>query len=162
MAPIWYKRHFIQCLTIQTGSFNAFVTYTYALSHSDSQDYKCMLVGSCHVTHRWHWWMAHYRYYSDAIWVLWRLRLPSALLFVQRYVGADIKENTKAPRYWPFVRWTIGDRCFPLQRGSNTESVSIAWRHHGEKAISCYLNQFCGTSCDIIEPISLFKIDCMP
>ena len=34
--------------------------------------------------------------YSDVIWASWRLKSPVFLLFVQRFVNADIKENIKA------------------------------------------------------------------
>ena len=41
-------------------------------------------------------------------------------LFAQPFVQAQIKENTKAPRHWPL--WG--------KFNSNTENVSIWWRHH--------------------------------
>ena len=37
-----------------------------------------------------------------------------------------IKENTKAPRHWPFY----GNPAFPSQKASNGGHVSIWWRHH--------------------------------
>ena len=52
----------------------------------------------------------------------WRLKSPTSPLFTQPFVQAQIKENIKAPRYWPFVRG--------IQRASNAENVSIWWRHH--------------------------------
>ena len=46
-------------------------------------------------------------------------------------VEADIKGNIGGPYYWPFVRkidrWLVD----PSKRGSDAESISMSWRHHG-------------------------------
>ena len=39
-----------------------------------------------------------------------------------------IKENIKAPRHWPLCGELTGE--FPAQMASNTENISIWWRHH--------------------------------
>ena len=45
---------------------------------------------------------------------------------------AQIKENIKAPRHWPLGWESTVDRWIALtsQMASNTENVSIWWRHH--------------------------------
>ena len=37
-------------------------------------------------------------------WASWRLKSPVSRLFAQAFVRAHVKENTKAPRHWPFLR----------------------------------------------------------
>ena len=45
------------------------------------------------------------------------------------YSGAD-KKNIKAPRHWPLCCGEFtGTGEFPAKRASNTENVSIWWRH---------------------------------
>ena len=51
-------------------------------------------------------------------------------LFIQPFVQAQIKENIKAPRHLPLYGEFTGDRWIPAQRASNTENVTISWRHH--------------------------------
>ena len=46
-------------------------------------------------------------------WARWRLKSPASQLFTQPFIQVHIKENIKT------------------QRASNTEIVSIWWRHHG-------------------------------
>ena len=46
------------------------------------------------------------------------------------YSGAD-QRNIKAPCHWPLCEEITGDRWTPAQMASNTENVSIWWRHHG-------------------------------
>ena len=45
---------------------------------------------------------------------------------LNRLFKAPIKENIKAPHHWP----REGNSPVPAQRASNTENVSIWWRHH--------------------------------
>ena len=45
----------------------------------------------------------------------------------------QIKEDIKAPRYWPLCGEFTGTGEFPAQRASYAENVSIWWRHHGIK-----------------------------
>ena len=42
---------------------------------------------------------------------------------LDRLLNAQIKENIKGPRHWPLC----GE--FPAKRASNTEKLSILWRH---------------------------------
>ena len=44
--------------------------------------------------------------------------------------------NIKAPRHWPLLGGSTGDRWFPSQRASNAKNVSIWWRHHAMTAQS--------------------------
>ena len=56
----------------------------------------------------------------------WRLKPPASQLFTQPFILAEIKENIKAPRYWPFVRgihrgpvnsphkWPVTRKMFPF------------------------------------------------
>ena len=43
---------------------------------------------------------------------------------------AQIKENIKAPRHWPFCRKFTGNRWITRTMANNAENVSIEWRHH--------------------------------
>ena len=61
---------------------------------------------------------------------LWRLKSPVSRLFTQPFIQAQIKENIKAPRHWPFGGEFTGQRWIPLTKASNAENVSIWWRHH--------------------------------
>ena len=45
---------------------------------------------------------------------------------------AQIKENIKAPPYWPLWGNSLVAGEFPSQRASNAENDSIWWRHYGE------------------------------
>ena len=49
---------------------------------------------------------------------------------LNRLFKAQIKENIKAPRYWPLCGNSPVTGEFPAQRASNAENVSIWWRHH--------------------------------
>ena len=49
---------------------------------------------------------------------------------LNRLFQTQIKENIKAPRHWPLYGEFTGPGEFPAQRASNTENVSIWWRHH--------------------------------
>ena len=60
-----------------------------------------------------------------------RFRSPASRLFTQSFIQAEIKENIKAPRYWPLCGELTGTGEFPAQRASNAANVSIWWRHHG-------------------------------
>ena len=51
----------------------------------------------------------------------------------------QIKENIKAPRYWPLWGKSTGDQWFPSHRVLNTETVSIWWRHHAITENETYL-----------------------
>ena len=39
------------------------------------------------------------------------------LLFTQRFVQAEIKENIKAPRHWPLCGEFIGNQWIPRTKG---------------------------------------------
>ena len=56
--------------------------------------------------------------------------------FTQSFIQAQIKENIKAPRYWPSCGEFTGAGEFPAQRASNAGDVSIWWRHHDMAAMS--------------------------
>ena len=53
---------------------------------------------------------------------------------LNRLIKVQIKENIKAPRHWPLCGEVTGDGEFPAQRASNTENVSIWWRHHAPES----------------------------
>ena len=42
---------------------------------------------------------------------------PASPLFTQPFIRAQIKENIKAPRHWPFCGEFTGDRWFPRTNG---------------------------------------------
>ena len=59
-----------------------------------------------------------------------RLKSPALRLFTQPFIQAQIKENITALRHWLLCGEFTGTGEFPKQMASNTESVSIWWRHH--------------------------------
>ena len=71
-------------------------------------------------------------------WVRWRFISPASPLFTQPFIQAQIKENIKAPRHWP-----LGGEFIGGQRASDTENVSIWWRHHviTDKVTYKFVNQ---------------------
>ena len=70
-------------------------------------------------------------HYRDVIMGAMALKSPASRLFTQPFVHAQIKDNVKAPRHWPFVgkihRWPVNS-----QRASNADNVSIWWCHHAK------------------------------
>ena len=67
-------------------------------------------------------------HYSDVIIGVMASQIASLTIgYSTVYSGA---ENIKAPRHWPFVRNSPMTGEFPAQMASNTENVSIWWRHH--------------------------------
>ena len=57
---------------------------------------------------------------------------PATRMFVQQLVKTSVKENTKAPPYWSFVRgihrWSVDS---PHKWVSNAKIIStIVWRYH--------------------------------
>ena len=63
-------------------------------------------------------------------WARWPLKSLASRLFTQRFIQAQIKENIKAPRHWPFWGEFTGDQWILRTEASNAENVSIWWRHH--------------------------------
>ena len=57
-------------------------------------------------------------------------QITSLTVVTQSFIQAQIKENTKAPRYWHLCGEFTGTGEFPAQRASKAENVSIWWRHH--------------------------------
>ena len=73
-------------------------------------------------------WTVHY---SDVIKSAMASQITSlTIVYSTVYSDAD-HTNIKAPRHWPLWGEFTGDRWIPAQRASNTENVSIWWRHHG-------------------------------
>ena len=64
-------------------------------------------------------------------WARWRLQLPASWLFIQPFIQAQIKENTKAPRHWPLWGEFTGDRWIPRtkdqQRGKCFYLLTSSW-----------------------------------
>ena len=59
----------------------------------------------------------------------------------QPFVQAQIKENLKAPRHWPFFGNSPVTGEFPAQMASNAENVSIWWRQHDEWIVAEIVDQ---------------------
>ena len=74
------------------------------ISHRRACGY-CVKTNTGSVPGKWSC-MGHY---SDVIWASWRSKSSANWIFVQLLVQAIIKENIKAPHYWPFV-WGIHRR----------------------------------------------------
>ena len=60
---------------------------------------------------------------GNVVALLWRLKSPASRLFAQSFIQTQIKEYIKSPRHWPLC-------VVPAQMASNSEDVSILWRHH--------------------------------
>ena len=73
-------------------------------------------------------------------WARWRLKSPASPLFTQPFIQAQIKENIKAPRHWPLCGNSPVTGEFPAQMASNTENVSVWWRHHETQQITVTLH----------------------
>ena len=66
-----------------------------------------------------------------SLWAPWCLKSSTSRLFAKPFFfQVYIKENIKAPRHWPLWGKSTGDRWISLTKSSNTENVSIWWRHH--------------------------------
>ena len=50
-------------------------------------------------------------------WVRWGFKSPASRLFTQSFIHTQIKENVKAPRYWPLCGEFTGDRWIPRTNG---------------------------------------------
>ena len=61
----------------------------------------------------------------------WCVKSPASRLFSQPFVHAQIKDNIKTLRHWPLWRKPTLICGFSVQRATNTENVTIWWRHHG-------------------------------
>ena len=65
-------------------------------------------------------------------WALRRLKSPAYRLFAQSSVQAQMKENIKAPHYWPFWGESTGDRRIALtkgqQRGKCFHLLTSSWQ----------------------------------
>ena len=64
-------------------------------------------------------------------WAPWRLKSPASRLFTQPFIQGRSKKTSKL-RITGLCAWNspvTGE--FPTQMVSNTENVSIWWRHHG-------------------------------
>ena len=71
---------------------------------------------------------------------------PVLRLFTQLFIQSQIKENMKAPRYWPLWGEFTGE--FPAQKVSNAKNVSIWWRHHANMLNE---NKTCKYAHDVLE-----------
>ena len=64
----------------------------------------------------------------------WRLKSPASRVFTQAFIQAQIKENIKAPRYWPLWGEFTGDRWIPRTEDQQREKmflfddVIMAWQ----------------------------------
>ena len=82
-------------------------------------------------------------------WARRRLNSPASRWLAQKFIQAQIKGNTKAPRHWPLCGEFTGDRWIPRTKASDTENVSIWWRHHGVTHTYRCMTRQCapGSSC---------------
>ena len=71
-------------------------------------------------------------HYCDVIMDTMASQITSLTIVYLTVYSSQIIENIKAPRHWPLC---VGNSPltgeFPTQMASNTENVSIWWRHHG-------------------------------
>ena len=64
-------------------------------------------------------------------WTRCRLKSPASRLFTQPFIQAQNKENIKAPRHRTWWGEFTDDWWIHRTKPSNTDDVSIWWRHHG-------------------------------
>ena len=83
---------------------------------------------------------------------------PASPLFTQPLIHVQFKENTKAPRHWPLCGNSPVTGEFTAQRASNTENVSIWWRHHGYRVrLSLLLRiHVCHACIDIFQGLNKY------
>ena len=61
---------------------------------------------------------AHLQYITmTSEWVRWRLKSAESRLFTEAFIQVQIKENIKAPRYWPLCGEFTGDRGITRTNG---------------------------------------------
>ena len=82
---------------------------------------------------------------TDVTWAPWRFKLTITRLFVQQLVHADVRENTKAPHDWLFVkgihRWPVDSpHKWPVMRKSFSTALSHHWYILGQQ---CITNRAC-------------------
>ena len=69
----------------------------------------------------------------DICFYRWRLKSPASRLFAQPDIQAQIKENIKAPRYWPLCGEFTGDRWIPHTKGQKHGKcfhlMTSSWTH---------------------------------
>ena len=56
-------------------------------------------------------------YYNDALLGAIASQITSLTLFTELFIQTQIKENIKAPRYWPLCGEFTGDRWIPHTNG---------------------------------------------
>ena len=69
-------------------------------------------------------------HYSDVIMGGTASQISSLTIAYSTVIHAQIKDNVKASRRWPFCGEFTGHRWIPAQMASNAEIVYIWWRHH--------------------------------
>ena len=79
----------------------------------------------------------HYAHYIDVIMTTVASQITSLTVFTQPFIQTQIKENIKAPHYWPLRGEFTGTGEVPAQRASYMENVSIWWRHHDIGLLKC-------------------------
>ena len=67
----------------------------------------------------------HCIHYNDVIIRGIASQINGVWIFAQPFVQAQIKENIKAPRYWPLWRKLTVTGGYPSQRANNAKNVSI-------------------------------------
>ena len=114
--------------------------FAFAVENKQCVTFYIIRVSIGNMTGQWVW----HRIAVTSYWVQWRLKSPAYRLFAQPFVQGHIKDNIKAPHYWPL--WgeppVIGG--FPSQRTSNAGNVSIWWRHHGRYERLCQCQTYRG------------------
>ena len=119
---------------VVTGACDYLSMLELKLNHVSNRGPRCLVLPI---------WLPHTAMSTNLItvtyqWASWRLKSPASRLFSQSFVQAYIKENIRAQRYWPVWAESTDDQWFPSQRASNTENVSIWWRHHVAMLLFAY------------------------
>ena len=74
----------------------------------------------------WSWW----RHCNGKFITRWRLKSPASRWFAQTFVQAQVKKTSKLGVTGLCEGNLSVTGAFPSQRASNTENISIWWRHH--------------------------------
>ena len=97
----------------------------------------------------------HQYNYSDIIMGAMASQITASRLFTQPFIQVNIKENIKAPRHRSLCGEFTDDWWIPPQTTSNTENVSILWRHHDD--YPGILPPLSSKSPQLIQPKNKFK-----
>ena len=76
--------------------------------------------------------------YGEITWAPGRLKSPSTLLFVRKFIDANIKYITKVHFTGPWWWESTGDRPITPTMANKAETISMSWCHHDDKSSTMF------------------------